>query len=623
MIQSLNDLHKIKEDFKARSRKFDKTVKICFGTGCVSSGAQGVYDGLISALKKASLDKKIRVVKTGCHGFCEKGPIVVFNDDEIFYQSVGKKKMDEDVSLLMETIKTGKVADKLLYESADKSKRFVSTKEIPFYAGQKKIVLEFNGTIDPEDIDEYIANDGYTALHKVLTSMKPDDVLEWIQKSGLRGRGGGGFSTGTKWKSCKDAHGNPKYILANGDEGDPGAFMDRSLMEGNPAAIIEGMIIGGYTIGANQGYIYVRDEYPLAVKRLSIAIEQAGKYGLLGKNIFNTGFDFDIKIFRGGGAFVCGESTALMSSIEGKSGEPRAKYVHTVERGLWDKPSNLNNVETWACVPVIVNRGWEWFSSIGNEGSKGTKVFSLVGKVNNTGLIEVPLGTTLRKIIYDLGDGIQKNKEFKAVQTGGPSGGCIPKEYLDTPVDFDTLWELGSMMGSGGMIVMDDRNCMVDFARYFLHFLLEESCGKCVPCREGTRRMLEILNRICEGKGMEGDIEHLKELGKAVNTGSLCGLGQTAANPVLSTLRYFMAEYEAHIRDKKCPAGVCKPLISYSITKNCTGCMRCVKECPQSCITGEKKKRHKINQKKCIKCGMCYEVCKFDAVHNRRQKSQG
>jgi NADH-quinone oxidoreductase subunit F len=614
MIQSIDDLEKIKEDFTRRAGKYEKTVKICFGTGCVSSGSHGVYDGLVEALEKESLQKKVRVVKTGCHGFCEKGPIVVFNDDEIFYQSVGKRKLADDIALLLQTVKTGKVADSLLYASADKSRKFTATNEIPFYVMQKKIVLELNGSIDPESIEDYIAHGGYRALHKALTSMTPDEVLDGVQKAGLRGRGGGGFSTGEKWKSCRQAPGGPKYILANGDEGDPGAFMDRSLMEGNPSVILEGMTIGGYTIGSNQGYIYVRDEYPLAVKRLSTAIAQAKKHGLLGKNIFNTGFDFDIAIVRGGGAFVCGESTALISSLEGKSGEPRAKYVHTVERGLWDKPSNLNNVETWACVPAIVNRGWQWFASIGSEGSKGTKVFSLVGKVNNTGLIEVPMGTTLRQIIFDLGGGIQNDKEFKAVQTGGPSGGCIPKEYLDTAVDFDTLKELGSMMGSGGMIVMDDRNCMVDVARYFLKFLVEESCGKCVPCREGTRRMLEIVERICDGEGKEEDIAHLKELGRAVNIGSLCGLGQSAANPVLSTLKYFMDEYEAHIKDKKCPAGVCKPLIHYTILENCTGCMLCARECPSNCITGEKKKLHTINQDKCIKCGMCYEVCKFGAV---------
>ncbi len=616
MIQSLDDLENIKKERDSQYRKHKKTVRICFGPGCQASGSRKIYELLKAELKSESLQSKVRVVTTGCHGLCERGPLVILNDDEIFYQSIGKRKAkaEEEIRLIINTIKTGEIADKLLMDSHEKGKKYTSVKEIPFYSFQKKIILNIVGKIDPEYIDEYIAHDGYKALFKALTTMKSDEILGWVQKSGLRGRGGGGFATGAKWKSCKEAHGSPKYILANGDEGDPGAFMDRVLMEGNPHAILEGMIIGGYTIGSNQGYIYVRDEYPLAVKRLSTAIEQARKQGLLGTNIFNTGFDFDIAIVRGGGAFVCGESTALMSSLEGKSGEPRAKYIHTVERGLWDKPSNLNNVETWACIPVIINNGWEWFASIGNEKNKGTKVFSLVGKVKNTGLVEVPIGATLRQIIYDIGGGIQDDREFKAVQTGGPSGGCIPKEYLETPIDFDTLRELGSMMGSGGMIVMDDRNCMVDVARYFLKFLVEESCGKCVPCREGTRRMLEIVERICDGEGKEEDIAHLEELGRAVNIGSLCGLGQSAANPVLSTLKYFMDEYEAHIKDKKCPAGVCKPLIHYTILENCTGCTLCARECPSNCITGEKKKLHTINQDKCIKCGMCYEVCKFGAV---------
>ncbi|MDD5009449.1 MAG: NADH-ubiquinone oxidoreductase-F iron-sulfur binding region domain-containing protein, partial [Syntrophorhabdaceae bacterium] len=529
-------------------------------------------------------------------------------------QTVGKRNLEDDTKLLLKTIQDGTIVENLLYKGEDKTKRYVSPGDIPFYAGQTRIVLALNGVLDPEDIEEYIGFGGYRAAYKAL-HMDPVEIIEWIQKSGLRGRGGGGFLTGTKWRSCRDASEEPRYVIANGDEGDPGAFMDRSLMEGNPHAVIEGMIIGGHAIGSNQGFIYVRDEYPLAVHRLSIAIEKAREQGLLGANIFNSGFNFDIKIFRGGGAFVCGESTALMSSIEGKAGEPRAKYIHTVEKGLWDKPSNLNNVETWACVPHIMNRGWEWFGSIGTPQSKGTKVFSLVGKVKNTGLVEVPMGITLNEIIFKLGGGIQRNKKFKAVQTGGPSGGCIPGEYLDMPVDFDSLTRLGSMMGSGGMIVMDERDCMVDVARYFLKFLVDESCGKCTPCREGVRRMFEIVDNICSGNGSKGDVERLEELARAIQLGSLCALGQSAPNPVLSTIKYFREEYNIHIEQKRCPAGVCKALTTFTIDpEKCTGCMRCASECPVTCISGEKKKVHTIDQSKCTKCGTCYDVCKFDAV---------
>lgn len=614
MTMTIERLEEIKRAFLSRQQVHQKTIRVCCGTGCISSGALKVLERLRDALKNEGLSERVRVVETGCHGFCERGPIVVFGENEIFYQIVGKRNLDADVKALIETVKSNTVAQNLLYpDPNDKTKKFVATSEIPFYYEQQKIVLKMNGYIDPESIEDYIAQGGYTALYKAL-KMDPDEIVDWVDKSGLRGRGGGGFKTGRKWRSCKEAHGSPKYVVANGDEGDPGAFMDRSLMEGNPHSVIEGMIIGGYAIGSNEGFIYVRDEYPLAVKRLAKAIEDAKGLGLLGKGIFGTDFDFDIHIFRGGGAFVCGESTALMSSLEGKIGEPRAKYIHTVEKGLWDKPTNLNNVETWACVPLIINNGWEWFAGIGAKNSTGTKIFSLVGKVNNTGLVEVPMGITLRKIIFDIGGGIQKGRKFKAVQTGGPSGGCIPADYLDTPVDFDTLTQLGSMMGSGGMIVMDERNCMVDVARYFLHFLVEESCGKCVPCREGVRRMYEILDRICNGEGREGDIEHLEELGKAIKLGSLCALGQSAPNPVLSTIKYFREEYEEHIKQKKCRAGVCKPLIKISINEKCTGCMVCARNCPVNCITGEKQKLHVIDQSKCIKCQICYDVCRFDAV---------
>lgn len=614
MIASIEELDGIAAEYKQKTGVYSKIVKICCGTGCISSGALKVYEKLNEAVAAEKLTDKVLVKKTGCHGLCERGPIIVFGDDEILYQTVGKRNLDDDVRLLLKTVKDGTVVENLLYKGEDKTKRYVSPRDIPFYAGQTRVVLALNGVLDPEDIGEYIGFGGYRAVHKAL-QMDPEQIIEWIQKSGLRGRGGGGFPTGTKWRSCRDASGEPRYVIANGDEGDPGAFMDRSLMEGNPHAVIEGMIIGGYAVGSSQGFIYVRDEYPLAVHRLSIAIEKAKGHGLLGADIFKSGFNFDIKIYRGGGAFVCGESTALMSSIEGRTGEPRAKYIHTVEKGLWDKPSNLNNVETWACVPHIINRGWEWFDSIGTPQSKGTKVFSLVGKVKNTGLVEVPMGITLNEIIFQLGGGIQGDKRFKAVQTGGPSGGCIPGEYLEMPVDFDSLTKLGSMMGSGGMIVMDERDCMVDVARYFLKFLVDESCGKCTPCREGVRRMFEIVDNICKGKGLKGDVEHLEELARAIQLGSLCALGQSAPNPVLSTIKYFRDEYNIHIEQKRCPAGVCKALTTFTIDpEKCTGCMRCASECPVSCISGEKKKAHTIDRSRCIKCGTCYDVCRFGAV---------
>ncbi len=614
MVFTIERLEEIKREFLDKGASFQKTIRVCCGPGCISSGALKVLERLKEALKNEGLSEKVRVVEIGCHGLCARGPIVVFGENEIFYQTLGKKNLEADINALIETVKSGKIAENLLYtDPDDKTKKVVSNKEIPFYNLQQKIVLNLVGYIDPESIEDYISRGGYSTLYRAL-QMRPEEIIDTIEKSGLRGRGGGGFRTGKKWRSCRDAHGFPKYVVANGDEGDPGAFMDRALMEGNPHSVIEGMIIGAYAIGSNQGFIYVRDEYPLAVKRLTKAIEDARGLGLLGENIFGTGFSFDITMFRGGGAFVCGESTALMQSLEGKIGEPRAKYIHTVEKGLWDKPTNLNNVETWACVPLIIKNGWEWFSKIGTKNSTGTKVFSLVGKVNNTGLIEVPMGTTMRDIIFKIGGGIQKGRKFKAVQTGGPSGGCIPAEYLDTPVDFDTLTGLGSMMGSGGMIVMDERNCMVDVARYFLNFLVEESCGKCVPCREGVRRMYEIVDRICNGEGKEGDIEHLEELGKAVKLGSLCGLGQSAPNPVLSTIKYFREEYEEHIKQKKCRAGVCKALITIKINEKCTGCMVCARNCPVNCISGEKNKLHVIDQSRCIKCQICYDVCRFDAV---------
>jgi len=539
--------------------------------------------------------------------------MVVVHPDKYFYQHV---KVEDVPEIVSKTVGKGEVISRLLYRHPDTKKNMFREEDLPFYKKQLRVVFGSNGMIDPMRIDDYLAIDGYQALAKVLSDMTPEAVINEVKKAGLRGRGGGGFPTGVKWEGVRKAHGEPKYVIANGDEGDPGAYMDRSLMEGNPHSVIEGMIIGAYAVGAHEGYMYVRNEYPLAVKHLTIAIEAAKEKGLLGKNILGTDFSFDIHINKGAGAFVCGESSALFASIEGRAGEPRAKYVHAVEKGLWDKPTVLNNVETWANVPLIINRGADWYASIGTEGSKGTKIFSLVGKINNTGLVEVPMGTTLYEIIYDMGGGIPNGRKFKAVQTGGPSGGCIPESLLDIPVDFDKLTEVGSMMGSGGMIVMDDRSCMVDVARYFLAFLKEESCGKCVPCREGVRRMSDILEDICAGKGKEGDVELLETMSQSIADGSLCALGGSAPNPVLSTIRYFREEYDAHIKDHRCPAGVCKALITYSIDpEKCTGCGLCIKVCPTQATSGEKKKAHSIDNNKCIRCGACIESCKFDAIN--------
>jgi NADH-quinone oxidoreductase subunit F len=558
------------------------------------------------------LGEKIEVRASGCHGFCERGPLVVIRPEMVCYTNV---EITDVSQILSDTVLEGKVIERLLYQDPMTKEKMIHEQDIPFYKFQQRIVFGSNGEIDPTQIDDYIAIGGYQALEKVLSGMKPEQVIDLIKKSGLRGRGGGGFPTGEKWESCRKAKGREKFVICNADEGDPGAYMDRSLLEGNPHRVIEGMLIGAYAMGAEEGYVYVRHEYPLAVTNLSRAIEQAKDDGLLGKNILGSDLNFTIKINRGGGAFVCGESTALMASLEGKVGEPRAKYIHTVEHGLWNQPSNLNNVETWANVPIIINRGVDWYTSIGTEGSKGTKIFSLVGKINNTGLVEVPMGITLRQIVYDIGGGIPDGKRFKAIQTGGPSGGCIPASLLDLPVDFDRLQEAGSMMGSGGMIVMDEDNCMVDMAHYFIQFLQEESCGKCTPCREGLQQMGEILNRICDGNGRNGDIELLQDLSQVMVDTSLCGLGMTAPNPVLSTIRYFRDEYEAHIREKRCPGKVCKNLITISIDpEKCTGCGACLKVCPVDTIMGEKKKPHQLDAEKCVKCRACYEACKFDAV---------
>jgi NADH-quinone oxidoreductase subunit F len=558
------------------------------------------------------LGEKIEVRASGCHGFCERGPLVVIRPQMFCYTNVEPADVSQ---ILSDTVLQGKVIDRLLYQDPITKEKIVHEQDIPFYKFQQRIVFGNNGEIDPTQIDDYIAIGGYQALEKVLSGMSPEQVIHTIKKSGLRGQGGGGFPTGAKWEACRKAKGRERFVICNADEGDPGAYMDRSLLEGNPHSVIEGMLIGAYAIGSEEGYVYVRNEYPLAVTNLRRAIDQSKEYGLLGKNILGSELTFNININRGGGAFVCGESTALMASLEGRVGEPRAKYIHTVEHGLWDQPSNLNNVETWANVPIIINRGADWYTSIGTTGSKGTKIFSLVGKINNTGLVEVPMGITLHQIVYDIGGGIPGGKRFKAIQTGGPSGGCIPESLLDLPVDFDRLQEAGSMMGSGGMIVMDEDNCMVDMARYFVRFLQEESCGKCTPCREGLQQMGEILDRTCEGKGREEDMELLEDLSQVMIDTSLCGLGITAPNPVLSTIRYFRNEYEAHIKDKKCPAKFCRELISFSIDPEaCTGCGACLRVCPTEAITGEKKKPHQLDQSKCVKCRGCYEACKFDAV---------
>jgi len=611
-IKTPQELDGLRLSILAEQKPEALQVTVCGGTGCLSNGSEQVAGAFLEEMKRQGLNGKVSLKKTGCHGFCERGPLVTLHPSEVFYQRVSEKDAAEIVA---ETLIGGRVVERLLYADPQTGEKIAHHDEIPFYKHQMRIALRNNGRIDPTDIRDSIANGGYAALAKVLTSMTSEEIITTIEKSGLRGRGGGGFPAGRKWRSCRDAHGEVRYVVCNGDEGDPGAFMDRSIMEGDPHSVIEGVIIGAFAIGANQGFIYVRNEYPLAVKHLSGALRQAREYGFLGKNIFNSGFDFDVRINRGGGAFVCGESSALMASLEGRAGEPRAKYIHTVERGLYDQPTNLNNVETWATVPVIITRGADWFVSLGTDGSKGTKVFSLVGKVKNTGLVEVPMGITLRDIVYKIGGGILKDRDFKAVQTGGPSGGCIPKSLIDMPVDFDELTKGGSMMGSGGMIVMDETDCMVDVAKYFTKFLEEESCGKCTPCREGVRRMKEVLTDISEGRGTESSIPLLEELAEAIALGSLCALGGTASNPVLSTLRYFRDEYEAHIKEKRCPAGVCKELILYSILEDlCTGCHRCFRECPQQAISGEAKKPHEIDPAKCIKCGICYDVCKFDAV---------
>jgi NADH:ubiquinone oxidoreductase subunit F (NADH-binding)/(2Fe-2S) ferredoxin/NAD-dependent dihydropyrimidine dehydrogenase PreA subunit len=612
IIKTSNELETLRSSLIKDMDPKKSKLTICTGTGCLALGAEKVVDTFKEEIEKENLTDKVDITTTGCHGFCERGPLALVHPNDIFYQKIGKKDV---IEIMSETILKNEVIDRLLYQHPITGENIVDRKDVPFYKHQRRIVLQNNEIIDPTNILDYIAHGGYAALSKVLNEMTPEEVIKEIKNSNLRGRGGAGFPAGKKWESCRNVPREPKYVICNADEGDPGAFMDRSIIEGNPHSVIEGMIIGAYAIGSHNGYIYVRNEYPLAVRHFTLAVKEAKKYGLLGKNILKSGFGFDIKINRGGGAFVCGESTALMASLEGKVGEPRDKIVHSTESGVWNKPSNLNNVETWASVPYIIENGAEWYSKIGTEKSKGTKVFSLVGKVNNTGLVEVPMGISLREIIYDIGGGIPNNKKFKAVQTGGPSGGCIPAELIDMPVDFEKLTEVGSMMGSGGMIVMDEDTCVVDVAKYFIEFLKEESCGKCVPCREGIKRMYEILMDICEGKGSLEDLDLLEELSDMLKDASLCLLGGTAPNPVLTTLKYFKDEYLAHIVDKKCPAHVCTALIKYTINeKLCDGCMKCAVVCPEDAVEGEKDKIHVILQDKCSKCGICYESCKTEAI---------
>jgi NADH-quinone oxidoreductase subunit F len=606
------DLKRLREELQARRAPSAKCVRVCTGPGCAAKGATRLYELFCEAVERTSADVEIQAKGVGCHGLCECGPIVLVEPGDIFYQRVEEPDVAE---IFRETVLGGRVVERLLYEDPATGHKAVTAGEIPFYRVQQRIALSCNGVVDPTSIEDYIAAGGYTALAKVLTSMAAEQVISEVERAGLRGRGGGGFPTARKWRSCREAPGLPKYVICNGDEGDPGAFMDRAIMEGNPHAIIEGMIIGAYAIGSSQGYIYVRNEYPLSVERFKGAIGQALEFGLLGEDILGSSFGFDIRINRGGGAFVCGESTALMASLEGRPGEPRAKYIHTVESGLRGRPTNLNNVETWANIPAIINNGGDWFARIGTEKSKGTKVFCLVGKLRNTGLVEVPMGITLRQIVQEIGGGIRDGKRFKAVQTGGPSGGCIPEQYLDTPVDFDELTKLGSMMGSGGMIVMDEDTCMVNVAKYFTDFLQKESCGKCTPCREGLAQILHILERITKGEGQEGDIEAMEELAELLEGTALCALGKTAANPVISTIRYFRDEYEAHIQQQRCPAKECRGLFRYEIDPEaCKACGICLKNCPVDAITGEKKVPHVIDQEKCTLCGTCWEKCPFTAI---------
>ena len=611
-IRSPKDLEKLREEIKSKRKPSKSSVSVCVSTGCVALDASKVKEAFIAELEKQGLKDQVEIKETGCLGFCEQGPRVTIYPEEICYFKVKPEDAPEIVS---KSILEKKVVERLLYKDPATGKGVQKLEDIPFYKYQRRLLLENNAKIDPKNIEDYIALGGYSALAKVLFEMTPEQVVEEVKKSKLRGRGGGGFLTGLKWETTRNAPGEPKYVIVNCDEGDPGAFMDRSLMEGNPHSVLEGLIIGAYAIGANEGFVYVREEYPIAVENISTAIRQAEEYGLLGKDIIGSSLSLKVKVHKGAGAFVSGESSALMTAIEGKVGEPRPKYVHTAVKGLWDKPSLLNNVKTWATIPLIVLKGAEWFRSIGTQGNSGTMIFSLVGKVNNTGLVEVPMGITLRDLIFKIGGGIRDGKKFKAVQIGGPSGGFIPEQLLDIPVDYDELVKVGSMMGSGGMVVMDEDTCMVDVARYFVDFLLEESCGKCIPCREGLRVLSSILSDICAGKGKSEDIQTTEEIAETMRETLLCALGRTAANPVLTSLKYFRDEWEQHIIEKRCPANVCKALIDFYINpEKCQACLLCLKECPAGAIQGDKDQVHWINQEKCIKCGTCYEICNFHAV---------
>ena len=611
-ITNISGLETLRDEI-LRNRKKDRTIlRTCISTGCRAQKSLKLVEALNAAIKEQGLEEKVEIKNTGCHGFCEMGPIMVIEPENIFYRKV----KPEDVGEILSKLKgSGGVVERLLWSDPETKEITKYERELPLYKKQNKNVTYKSGKINPADIEDYIASGGYSALGKALQSMKPAEVIDTVIASGLRGRGGGGFATGVKWKICSGAPGDLKYIIANGDEGDPGAFMDRSLMESDPHSIVEGVVVGAYAIGASQGFIYVREEYPIAIEHLSLAIKKAEEYGLLGQNIMGTGFDFSVQINRGAGAFVCGEETSLMISIEGKSGTPRSRPPYPAIEGLWGKPTIINNVETLGNVPIIISKGADTYSSVGTENSKGTKVFSLVGKVQNTGLIEIEMGTTLKEMIFGIGGGIRKGKNFKAVQTGGPSGGCIPMSKIDMPVDYDSLREAGAIMGSGGMIVMDETSCMVDVARYFIDFLMYESCGKCVPCREGLKQMHQILKNICEGNGEEEDIEILTNLSRFMTTAALCGLGSTAPNPVLSTIRHFRSEYESHINDKKCMAGVCKNLFEYAIDPAlCNGCSLCRIKCPEKAVSGEKKNPHSIDTAKCIKCGICFNYCKYEAI---------
>jgi NADH:ubiquinone oxidoreductase subunit F (NADH-binding)/(2Fe-2S) ferredoxin/NAD-dependent dihydropyrimidine dehydrogenase PreA subunit len=613
-LGTVKDLEALQQRLASKKDPKRRVIAVCAVPGCGAYGSEKVPPALREELKKRHLGDKVEVIATGCQGFCEKGPIMVIRPEEILYISVKPEDVPE---IIEETIVHGRAVERLLYKDPSTGQKVVHESQIPFYKYQTRNIFGNNGRIDPNSIEDYIGIGGYAALAKALTKMTPEQVIDEVKRAGLRGRGGAGFSTGQKWDFARKAVSpdGVKYVIVNGDEGDPGAYMDRSLLEGNPHSVIEGLMIGAYAIGACEGYLYVRTEYPLAVKRLYIALAQAEEYGLLGKNILGTGFNFNIKIFRGAGAFVCGEETALLASLESRVGEPRGKPPFPAQKGLWGKPTNINNVKSWANIAPIILNGAEWFNKIGTKSSKGTMIFSLVGKINNSGLVEVPMGITLRKMIFDIGGGIPKGRKFKAVQMGGPSGGCVPESLLDLPVDYDQLTAAGAMMGSGGMIVMDETTCMVDIAKYFLNFLKDESCGKCTPCRVGITQMHAILTDITEGRGKEEDLETLQELADVVKNASLCLLGGTAPNPVLTTLRYFKDEYLAHIRDKKCPAHVCKKLITYRIdAQKCKACGACLKACPAQAVTGEKKVAHAIDPAKCIRCGACFDACKFTAV---------